>query len=554
MIRNKKVPDLEMTLENGIVAVASDFHVPFQDKEAVSSFINYCAEIQPTAIVINGDLVDMYMLSRFAKGEGRNPMSEIEEARDILCQIREACPSSNIFYIIGNHEQRLEKTILSKAPELASLIEDVFSIFKLDNLEIQGCGTLTLNDNFVFKHGTLLGNKSGLSAIKEMENAYLSGATGHCFSEDVEILVANKGWIKVLDVQQSDKVATYNKQTGQFEWNRVRDKFVYDNYKELYHIKSSTIDLMVTDKHGLIGFNASNGKLEEFTAEELIKSSKRYNIPLACTLNENSTGVSLSDDELRLIVNICADASIEDRSFRWHIKKERKIDHLVELLNRLNLKYSFNIQKTGNVKIRLSCEDSKKYLWLFDNSIKCLPALIACCNKAQAEIVLDEYSITDGHKNSSAKNSYQIYTSKQKEVDILQEMFVKNGMRTSVIKKDDGNYVITVNKRSLTTINKQNVTIVPYSGKVSCVSVDNGTLVVRSKGKTVITQNTHRLAKYIARKAGRKFIWLETGCLCSMEPEYMLNPNWQQGFGMIQFENSKVKRAEVIEIENGEIL
>ncbi len=554
MIRNKKVPDLEMEISDGIAAVASDIHVPFQDKNAVAAFINYCSEVNPDIIVINGDLVDMYMLSRFAKGEGRNPMSEIEEARDILCQIREACKSSHIFYVIGNHEQRLEKTILSKAPELASLIEDVFSIFKLDDIGVRGCGTLTLNDNFVFKHGSLLGNKSGLSAIKEMENAYLSGATGHCFSEDVEILVANKGWIKVLDVQQRDNVATYNKQTGQFEWNRVRDKFVYDNYKELYHIKSSTIDLMVTDKHGLIGFNASNGKLEEFTAEELIKSSKRYNIPLACTLNENSTGASLSDDELRLVVNICADASIEDNSFRWHLKKTRKINHLVELLNRLNLKYSFNIQKTGNVKIRLSCEDSKKYLWLFDNSIKCLPALIACCNKAQAEIVLDEYSITDGHKNSSAKNSYQIYTSKQKEVDILQEMFVKNGMRTSVIKKDDGNYVITVNKRSLTTISKQNVTIVPYSGKVSCVSVDNGTLVVRSKGKTIITQNTHRLAKYIARKAGRKFVWLETGCLCSMEPEYMLNPNWQQGFAMIQFEDSKVKRAEVIEIENGEIL
>ena len=68
------------------------------------------------------------------------------------------------------------------------------------------------------------------------------------------------------------------------------------------------------------------------------------------------------------------------------------------------------------------------------------------------------------------------------------------------------------------------------------------------------TGHTHRLAKYIARKAGRKFIWLETGCLCSMQPEYMLNPNWQQGFGMIQIEKGKVKRAEVLEIENGEIL
>lgn len=244
MIRNKKVPDYEMEMKDGIVVVASDFHVPYQDKKAVLSFISYCKGVQPDIIVINGDLVDMYMLSRFAKGEGRNPMSEIEEARNILSELREACPSTKIHYVIGNHEQRLEKTILTKAPELASLIEDIFSIFKLDDIGVIGCGSLTLNDNFVFKHGTLLGNKSGLSAIKEMENAYLSGATGH----------------------------------------------------------------------------------------------------------------------------------------------------------------------------------------------------------------------------------------------------------------------------------------------------------------------THRLAKYIARKAGRKFVWLETGCLCSMEPEYMLNPNWQQGFAMIQFENGKVKRAEVLEIENGEIL
>lgn len=179
MIRNKKVPDLEIELKDGIVAVASDFHVPFQDKKAVSAFINYCVEVQPDMIVINGDLVDMYMLSRFAKGEGRNPMAEIEEARDILAELKDKCPESEVYYIIGNHEQRLEKTILAKAPELASLIEDVFSIFKLEDIGVRGCGTLTINDNFVFKHGSLLGNKSGLSAIKEMENAYLSGASGH---------------------------------------------------------------------------------------------------------------------------------------------------------------------------------------------------------------------------------------------------------------------------------------------------------------------------------------------------------------------------------------
>ena len=81
--------------------------------------------------------------------------------------------------MIGNHETRLEKYVLTKAPELASLVEDVFNIIKVQDFNIIGCSSLVVNDNFKFKHGTLLGNKSGLSAIKELENAYMSGASGH---------------------------------------------------------------------------------------------------------------------------------------------------------------------------------------------------------------------------------------------------------------------------------------------------------------------------------------------------------------------------------------
>lgn len=553
MKRAKNIIDIETKINNGLVVVGSDVHIPFQDDRAVACFIKYCKEKQPEAIVLNGDILDMFMLSKFTKGEGRNPLEEITMCRGLLEMIRKACPTSDIYYVIGNHENRLEKYVLSKAPELASLIEDVFSIIKTEDFKIRGCASLTINDNFVCKHGTLLGNKSGLSAIKEMENAYMSGATGHCFSEDVEILTLNKGWIKVLDVTEADAVGTYNKETGEFEWNPVRAKFIYDDYKELYHIKSSTIDLMVTDKHGLIGYNRYNRKLEEFTADELANSGKTYDVPLAC-IRKDISGISLSEDEIRLLINICADASIEDNSFRWHLKKRRKINHLVELLNRLHVRYSFNIQSTGSVKIRISAQDSRKYLTYFSDGEKQLPSIIANCDTVQAGIVLDEYSITDGHKNESAKNSYQVYTNKEKEVDILQEMFVKNGMRSSVIQREDGTYTITINKKHLTTITKNNVEKVPYSGKVSCISVDNGTLVVRSKGKTIITQNTHRLCKYIARKSGRKFVWIETGCLCDMNPEYMILPNWQQGFCELKFKDGKLHHSRVIEIEKGKIL
>lgn len=178
MKRAKNVIDLEYFINNGTVVVASDVHIPFQDDDAVKAFRDYCAKKQPEAIVLNGDIVDFYMLSRFTKGEGRNPYEEIKMCQEFMDALRKACPKAAIFYVIGNHEARLEKNILTKAPEMASLIEDVFTILRTSDYNVRGCASVTIS-NIVFKHGTLLGNKSGLSAIKEMENSYMSGLTGH---------------------------------------------------------------------------------------------------------------------------------------------------------------------------------------------------------------------------------------------------------------------------------------------------------------------------------------------------------------------------------------
>lgn len=180
MRRAKNIKDLTLDIENGKVVVASDIHIPFQDDEAVDAFIKYCTKTKPEVVVLNGDVMDMFKLSRFTKGEGRNPYEEINACRGLLFRLRKACPKAKIYYIIGNHETRLERFILEKAPELECLLEDVFTILKVEDYKVEGCGRLIVNDNFKFYHGRLLGNKTGLSAIKELENSYMSGASGHC--------------------------------------------------------------------------------------------------------------------------------------------------------------------------------------------------------------------------------------------------------------------------------------------------------------------------------------------------------------------------------------
>ena len=180
MYRQKEIEQLKLKLNNGKLLIASDIHFPFQDDKAVEAFKRYAKKINPEVIVLAGDIIDCYKLSRFTKGEGRNPYEEIQECRKFLGELRRTVPQTDIYYIIGNHETRLENYVLSKAPELASLIEDIFSIIKVEDFNIKGCSELLINDNFVVTHGKLLGNKAGLSAIKEIEKHYMSGASGHC--------------------------------------------------------------------------------------------------------------------------------------------------------------------------------------------------------------------------------------------------------------------------------------------------------------------------------------------------------------------------------------
>lgn len=180
MIKDKKIEAIEKEVKNAVIYVASDIHFPYQDDKAVKRFVTDCFLNQPDIIILNGDLLDFYKLSRFSKDPaGRSPRDEIEMCKSFLKDLRESCPKAEIYYTIGNHETRLEKYVLDKAPEIACLVDNVFEIIKVSDYDVIGCSSLLLNDTFMFKHGTRLGNKSGLSAIKELEAHYLSGATGH---------------------------------------------------------------------------------------------------------------------------------------------------------------------------------------------------------------------------------------------------------------------------------------------------------------------------------------------------------------------------------------
>lgn len=181
MKRDNTLKEETLKLDNGKIMVASDIHFPYEDKSAVAAFLKEIGLRKPEVIVLNGDLLDFYKLSKFSKDPaGKNPEEEIEMCKTFLKRLRrEAGKECKIYYTIGNHSARLRKYILDNAPMVTGLMENVFSLLKLEEPNVVGCASLLVNDTFIFKHGSRLGSKSGLSAIKELEAHYLSGASGH---------------------------------------------------------------------------------------------------------------------------------------------------------------------------------------------------------------------------------------------------------------------------------------------------------------------------------------------------------------------------------------
>lgn len=102
--------------------IAGDFHAPFQDNEAVAELI---AQESGTAdtLIISGDLMDFYSISRFIKYEHIPIEQEIAGADALLSQL--AASFSDVLIIEGNHDtQRFEKQLRSLvSPEMMHCIE-----------------------------------------------------------------------------------------------------------------------------------------------------------------------------------------------------------------------------------------------------------------------------------------------------------------------------------------------------------------------------------------------------------------------------------------------
>ncbi len=173
----------QLAVQNGSVIVGSDFHIwPGAESVALRAFKKLCKEIQPAAVILNGDVLDFPQISRHPPigwESTPSPLQEIEAAQDHLHEIAQAVGKARKIWTLGNHDSRFETRLATVASEYKGLK----GIHLSDHFPLWDKGwSVWINNDVVCKHrwkgGIHATHNNTLGAGKTM-------VTGHLHSQKV---------------------------------------------------------------------------------------------------------------------------------------------------------------------------------------------------------------------------------------------------------------------------------------------------------------------------------------------------------------------------------
>lgn len=180
--KQSKPSRLTTSLQDGVILVGSDAHAwPGPLTVAQRAFIKLCKKLNPSIVVMNGDVFDGAKVSRHPAGiwehEKRPSVKEeLQACSDFLDAVCRASGASKKVWLWGNHDQRFEYRLSALTPEY----EGVPGFALKDHFPEWTMGMSLWVNDAVIKHRA---NHSGVHAV--YNNTLKSGKsiiTGHLHS------------------------------------------------------------------------------------------------------------------------------------------------------------------------------------------------------------------------------------------------------------------------------------------------------------------------------------------------------------------------------------
>lgn len=166
------------------IAIISDVHLPYHNVETLNTWYAEAQEYEPSTIILNGDTLDFYRMSRFEKDPNkRNTRYELDTAHEFLDWLQ-AGFEAKIIWKDGNHDERWRKYLWNFAPEFAAL--DETQLHNILDLEDRGIEYVTdkriiMGGDLPILHGhEMQGSGGSISPARSMASKLRSsGLQGH---------------------------------------------------------------------------------------------------------------------------------------------------------------------------------------------------------------------------------------------------------------------------------------------------------------------------------------------------------------------------------------
>jgi len=353
------------------------------------------------------------------------------------------------------------------------------------------------NDYFVAVEQMLL----PLAKLSEtLKNDKIVVARPDCYSDDTLIL-SNDGWVLFKDLTDETLVAQVL-DDGSYEFIQPLKKQIYDYNGEMCHFSGNKgkVDLLVTPEHKMI-YKKNNKFLSQYAKE--VGNIGYHGKYMVRSAKVKETNKRLTNFE-RFLIAFQADGSFTSKHervneglisgkkvYRFNFTKKRKRDKLIEICENGGFEYSEKIEPkrpnnyTIYIWLDISINVTKNFEWVDLTSLS-----LTWCKQ-----FIDELSNWD----SCVRNENKIkFDTTNKEIVYIVELIVLSCGYGCLIseyedtRSDKFNNVWTLHITRNNLIGGQSIkkNNINYVGKVYCVQVPSGKIMVKRNRSTMVCGNS----------------------------------------------------------------
>ena len=324
----------------------------------------------------------------------------------------------------------------------------------------------------------------------------------HCYDSDTEVLT-RRGFVLWPQVRDDDELGIWDPELQSLCYEVPKEVVHFEYEGQMYEVDHGGVSLVVTPDHKM-WVSVKNGTNNTWPSWSLIPASElghrsmvRYTKIAPYRIGEDlrKLPLGLTSDRweafgklLGFFIGDGFAGGTAVNSVSFHLKKERKLEFLREVSAQLG----WELREGDTLRVRQSDIGPWFQEHCYSGKHKCLPSFVLEQSLGFQQAVLEGLRQSDG---SEKRGAWVFSTSSP----VLREQFYRLVVHCGEVANEaavhpvSGVSTTTVMSRSRQPVinqSRRNTRMVDYRGDVHCATTRTGILVVRRRGKVVLSGNT----------------------------------------------------------------